>query len=727
MTTISQTHVVPPMVKGLPLLGVTLDALRDLNILLVKAYHEHGPIYRMSRLGKEVTVLAGIKANNFYVEHEESHFYLQDVYKRLCAEAQTDYNFFALEGKAHSHLRQQMRLGYSRQLIADRVLEMLNYVEQTARSWKSGQIIDVMESMSNLLMEQAGRALLNNTLDNEDFDELNAFCKTFVGVAVVAQPSILLQLPSYRRSKRRFMEIMNKAFAQHNSPPGEQRLFDQIDVALKAQYPDGKKLREPDAKGATFFTYIMNSAYTNRACANLLYELLKNPQFMQRVTAEVDAAVASKDFNLGTLRRMPVLTAAIKETLRLYPIASAQPRHARRDFAFAGYPISHGQKVYIATTVTHFLPELFPDPYVFDIDRFLPPRNEHRQSRALVPFGTGKHACFGSSLADVFIMTTMIGLLRTVEFEMVPADYIIKRVAKPLPGPEGFKVCIKAHRPQTAVSSDTQLLTDTELALLQATVEMDKGQLSKLVARAERRVVEPGEIIIQQGDEADAFYILADGVVDVLLEAPDRTPRLMAQLTAGMFFGEIGLLQGIRRTATVKVNEGARAEMIVISRDVFTEFVTEFDLTDAEIAALIRQRMINLNLAKALPNLDKDKFAQIAPDIEIISYPPGEVIIRQGEPADKFYILTRGRAEVLNHHPSGHDITIDWREAGEYFGEIGLLQNRPRTATVRAALDGEAEVLAMDKEAFFALLSNSGATEIDIARTIAQRLVNLQS
>lgn len=717
----------PPMVKGLPLLGVTIDAVKDVTGLLVHAYHEHGPVFRMSRLGKEVVVLAGVEANNFYAEHEESYFYTQDVYKHLCAEGGTAYNFIALEGDAHSHLRQQMRLGYSRQLIADQVLPMLDYVTRTARSWQPGQTLDVLETMSNLLMEQAGTSLLSHSLAGDDSEKLNTFCKTFVGVGVDIQPPILLRRPAYQRSKRRFLEIMDGAFAQHSSPPDEQRSLDQIDVALSAQYPDGEYLDDRDAKGSTYFTYIMNSAYTNRACANLLYALLKKPELLRRVTAEVDAAIASQDFSLSTLRRMPVLAAAIKEALRLYPIAVGQPRHARRDFTFGAYQIRHGQKVYIATTVPHFLPELFPDPYEFDPDRFLPPRNEHRQPRALVPFGTGKHACFGSSLANVLIMTTMMGLLRAVEFEIVPDTYIAKRVANPMPGPEGFKVRVKGYRSEATVASDAKVLTDAELALLQATIEIDKEQLARLVARAERRVVAPGEVIIQQGDEADAFYIVADGAVDVYLEAADRAPRLMAQLAAGMFFGEIGLLQGVRRTATVKASESAKTEVIVIDREIFTAFVAEFDLTDAEIAALIRQRMINLSLAKALPNIDRDKFAQIAPNVEVRSYLPGEVIIQQGEPADKFYILTRGRAEVLNHHPSGHDITIDWRETGEYFGEIGLLQNRPRTATVRAALESGAEVLAMRREAFFALLSDSQATEVEIARAIAQRLANLQA
>jgi len=55
----------PPMVRGLPVLGNTIDALRDVCGLLAQAYHLHGPVFRLSRLGREATVLAGIKANQF--------------------------------------------------------------------------------------------------------------------------------------------------------------------------------------------------------------------------------------------------------------------------------------------------------------------------------------------------------------------------------------------------------------------------------------------------------------------------------------------------------------------------------------------------------------------------------------------------------------------------------------------------------------------------------------
>ena len=115
----------PPMVRGLPVLGNTIDALRDVCGLLAQAYHIHGPVFRLSRLGREATVLAGIKANEFFLAHEDELFYSHDVYHYLSSEGGSDHSFVALDGPSHRHLRDEMRLGYSRQLVADKVPKLV--------------------------------------------------------------------------------------------------------------------------------------------------------------------------------------------------------------------------------------------------------------------------------------------------------------------------------------------------------------------------------------------------------------------------------------------------------------------------------------------------------------------------------------------------------------------------------------------------------------------------
>jgi cytochrome P450/CRP-like cAMP-binding protein len=718
----------PPMVRGLPVLGNTLDALRDVCGLLAQAYHTHGPIFRLSRLGREATVLAGIEANEFFLQNEDALFYSRDIYHYLSSEASTDHSFIALDGPPHRRLRDQMRLGYSRQLVAGAVPSLVEYVRTQARAWQTEQTLDVLELMSNLLMEQAGTSLLNCSLTPHDFRPLNTFSKTFVGVGVDIQPPILLRRPGYQRAKRHFFALMDAVFAEHDAhPPGDDRQLDQIDIARNVRYADGAPLSDHDAKGCTYFSYVKNSVYTNRMGANLLYALLKDPALMARVLAEVDAACDAGPVNMAALRRMPVLRAAMHETLRLYPIVAGLPRHAKQDFEFGGYTIRKGQKVYIAASVTHMLPEFFPNPYAFDADRFLPPREEHRQPRVFLPFGAGAHACLGASLATLYTMTTIVGLLREAQFQIEPPTYLARRVADPLPGPNGFRVRARARLPAPATPGSAtaigvpQASEDEDLALLDAP-QLDRAQQDKLVASAERRVYQPGEIIIQQGDETDAFYMLVRGMVEVYIKQPGQIPQLLAEMTDGAFFGEIGLLQGIRRTATVRASEATVVEVLVIDRDSFLSYVAEFDLIGDEIAALVRRRTNSRNLAKALPTLSHEQIAQVSPEIATQTYAPGEVIIRQGDPAETFYILTSGRAEVIRRYPSGSETTIGWCEPGEYFGEIGLLHDRPRTATVRAAEAG-AEVLVLGRAAFLSLMGGSSATESAIAREMAQRLI----
>jgi NADH dehydrogenase len=73
--------------------------------------------------------------------------------------------------------------------------------------------------------------------------------------------------------------------------------------------------------------------------------------------------------------------------------------------------------------------------------------------------------------------------------------------------------------------------------------------------------------------------------------------------------------------------------------------------------------------------------------ISLAHYEPGQVIIRQGEPADAFYVITEGEVQVIREQPDGTEVEVDRMQQGDSFGEIGLLQHGRRTATIRA-VDG---------------------------------------
>ena len=156
----------------------------------------------------------------------------------------------------------------------------------------------------------------------------------------------------------------------------------------------------------------------------------------------------------------------------------------------------------------------------------------------------------------------------------------------------------------------------------------------------------------------------------------------------------------------------------VFSQDV--PFIFFAPLGSPDIQAFLTRS----HLALALPRLSASQIAGVVPRFDTEVFPPGAVIIRQGDPARRFYIVLRGAVDVVNHHPAG-DIVIGSLGPGEYFGEIGLLQGRPRMATVRAAADSEAEVMALDEASFRALMTESQQTSEEIARQMAERLVEL--
>jgi ABC-type methionine transport system ATPase subunit len=133
--------------------------------------------------------------------------------------------------------------------------------------------------------------------------------------------------------------------------------------------------------------------------------------------------------------------------------------------------------------------------------------------------------------------------------------------------------------------------------------------------------------------------------------------------------------------------------------------------------------IVNEYVAKALSTLTVDQLALVTRQLEPRTYTPGAPIIHQGEPADQFYIITRGQVEILLHHPDGQAIVVTTLSAGQYFGEIGLLRGGVRTATVRAAGEASVEVVALDHNEFNSLLAESEATKAAMDHVANQRFI----
>jgi cytochrome P450 len=137
----------------------------------------------------------------------------------------------------------------------------------------------------------------------------------------------------------------------------------------------------------------------------------------------------------------------VNEALRLHPVAFAMPRAAACDFTFGGFQVDRGESVMVFTSACHFDSGYFPEPERFEIERYRPPRDEHRRPDVFAPWGRGPHQCLGAGLAGVQMGATLATILHHCELELAEPEREFPHVLRPSLslGPE-FKIRFKGWR-----------------------------------------------------------------------------------------------------------------------------------------------------------------------------------------------------------------------------------------------------------------------------------------
>ena len=210
------------------------------------------------------------------------------------------------------------------------------------------------------------------------------------------------------------------------------------------------------------------------------------------------------------------------------------------------------------------------------------------------------------------------------------------------------------------------------------------GFFKKLTSRLAGRQQE------RRSEEGTRATIPIDASVDLPYDHP------VATLGPGDLFGEMTCMNLYPRSATVRA--ATDCVMLEMLRNVL-DIIQRNKTLKAQLEANYRKRALDDHL-RSVPmfaSLTQDFIDVLRNNVELVRYTKGDVICRQGDIADSFYLVRLGFVKVSEPHPGG-ELVLAYLGRGSYFGEIGLLGEGRRTATC-AALD-HVELVRIHAEEF---------------------------
>ncbi len=425
-----------PLAKGLPVIGNAVPMAGDLAAFLTTQYLSLGPVFRVRAFRRQFVVLAGLQANIFATVKGRANFRSYETWVNFNAEFGSMRSLISMDGADHLRLRKIQARGYSHRQLERQMGEAIDVVREEIDGWPTDRPIGGHWAFQRIVAEQISR-LIAGVSSRDYLDDLTMYFPTLLKARLTQHlPGLMMKHPRVQRARRRLNELYRKVLADHEPENRDGREPDMIDDLLELHRTDPVFMPEIDLVLSVLGPFFAGIDTAANICAFMLYETLKRPDLLERMTAEADALFDAPGEPTGKhLRSLDITRRVAMETLRLHPVAPALPRTVTNSFDFEGYAIPPGTSVILGTTVPHRLPDCFPDPERFDIERYTTERAEHRVPGAYAPFGLGTHRCLGNGFAESQIVLTMATMLREVVPTLDPPDYRLRVTQAPTPHP----------------------------------------------------------------------------------------------------------------------------------------------------------------------------------------------------------------------------------------------------------------------------------------------------
>jgi len=220
--------------------------------------------------------------------------------------------------------------------------------------------------------------------------------------------------------------------------------------------------------------------------------------------------------------------------------------------------------------------------------------------------------------------------------------------------------------------------------------ELSPLQMREFMLDSEPQSYSQGEAIFERSDPGSSLFAIAQG--SVMVEINPTDPSITVPIEQGSIFGEVGLISGRRRGATIKASD----EVIVVEipRTAALKLQASVPAAKRAITRISTERQL---LQMFGSGLTKEDIAEVVESSEIINVRAGETIIEEGAEGNDIYVIRVG-SMVVEKQIGGKPVFLSYLPAGSYVGEMTLIAGGFRTATVKAAI--KSEVIKISGDAF---------------------------
>ncbi|GAC1379782.1 MAG: lanosterol 14-alpha demethylase [Marmoricola sp.] len=383
--------------------------------LFTRVREECGDIGRFRIADKEVVLVSGAEANEaFFRAPEEvldqaaAYPFMTPIFgKGVVFDASPEERQQMLKNQA---LRGDMMRGHAQTIEAE--------IRRMVADWGDSGVIDLLDFFAELTIYTTSSCLIGKPFREQlDGSFASVYHQLEHGTDAVAYVDAYADIESFRQRDEAREQLVEKIQAiitarlARGEIPRDER--DLLDVLIAVGY-------DADMVTGIFISMMFAGHHTSSGTASwAMIELMRHPEVLDAVVTELDALYADgSEVSFQALRSIPVLEAALKETLRLHPPLIILMRLVQEDFELLGHTIPQGAVLAASPRVSNRIEEDFPRAEEFDPSRYIDPNQEDLQNRwTWIPFGAGKHRCVGNAFAMMQMKAIFSVLLRDFEFE----------------------------------------------------------------------------------------------------------------------------------------------------------------------------------------------------------------------------------------------------------------------------------------------------------------------